>query len=81
LGGVPRDIEVVEHFDDACGREVTEVALFCSFLKTLGIIQEVGEKWSRTESVNRKFEVENYFNLKFQAGELPGRQPAPFRFS
>jgi hypothetical protein len=38
LGGVPGDVEVVEHFDDACGREVTEVALFCSFFKTLGII-------------------------------------------
>ena len=77
MGGVPGDVEVVEHFDDAFGREVTEVALFCSFLKTLGIIQEVGEKWSRTESVNRKFEVENYFNLKSQAGELPGPRPLP----
>jgi hypothetical protein len=27
--------------------------------------------------VNRKFEVRNYFNLEFQADELPGR----FQFS
>ena len=57
------------------GREVTEMALFYSFLKTCGSFQDVVENWSRAESVNRKFEVRNYFNLEFQAGELPGRAP------
>ncbi len=59
------------------GRVFTEAALFCSFLKILRTIQEVGEMWSGTESAHRKFEVENYFNLEFKAGELCRPRPLP----